>query len=66
MTPQQRTDIARYLDAFDFSGLFSDGRAYPETAQYFNTLDDLERIDWPLLEARDSRYDPEVPGKKER
>jgi len=29
-------------------------------------LDDLHRVDWPLLQARDFCHDPEDPGKKER
>ena len=36
MSPQQRKDIARYLAAFDFSGLFSDpslGWDWPETGK---------------------------------
>ena len=36
------------------------------TAEYFNNLDDLGRVDWPLLQAREFRHDPEDPGKKER
>jgi ssDNA thymidine ADP-ribosyltransferase, DarT len=46
--------------------VFTNQHAYPLTAQYFNTLGDLGRVDWPLLQARDFRHDPEDPGKKER
>ena len=46
--------------------VFTNQHAYPVTAEYFNTLDDLSRVDWPLLQARDFRHDPEDPGKKER
>jgi hypothetical protein len=46
--------------------VFTNQHAYPVTAEYFNNLDDLGRVDWPLLQARDFRHDPEDPGKKER
>lgn len=46
--------------------VFTNGHAYPETADYFNALDDLNHIDWRLLRSRDFRNDPEDPGKKER
>lgn len=46
--------------------VFTDRHAYVQTASFYNSLDDLERLDWPLLQARDFRNDPEDPGKKER
>ena len=46
--------------------VFTNQHAYPVTAEYFNNLEDLDRVDWPLLQARDFRHDPEDPGKKER
>lgn len=46
--------------------VFTDGHAYPISARYFNDIKDLGEIDWPLLQARDFRTDPEDPGKKER
>jgi hypothetical protein len=46
--------------------VFTNQHAYPVTAEYFNNLNDLGRVDWPLLQARDFRHDPEDPGKKER
>ena len=46
--------------------VFTNQHAYPVTAEYFNSLDDLDRVDWPLLRARDFKHDPEDPGKKER
>src|SRR2546422_9127894 len=32
--------------------VFTNQHAYPQAAEYFNTLDDLGRVDWPLLQAR--------------
>lgn len=46
--------------------VFTDRHAYPLTAEYYNELEDLNQIDWPLLQSRDFRHDPEDPGKKER
>ncbi len=46
--------------------VFTNQHAYPVTAEYFNSLDDLGRVDWPLLQAGDFCHDPEDPGKKER
>ncbi len=46
--------------------VFTNQHAYPVATQFFNRLEDLNRIDWPLLQARDFRHDPEDPGKKER
>ena len=46
--------------------VFTNQHAYPQAAEYFSSLDDLGRVDWPLLQSRDFRHDPEDPGKKER
>lgn len=46
--------------------VFTDQHAYPLAAAYFNKLEDLSRVDWPLLQRRDFKHDPEDPGKKER
>lgn len=46
--------------------VFTNQHAYPLAAEYFNTLDDLNRVDWPLLQSRSFKHDPEDPGKKER
>ena len=46
--------------------VFTNQHAYPAAAEYFNDLADLDRIDWPLLQSRDFRHDPDDPGRKER
>lgn len=46
--------------------VFTDRHAYMQAASFYNSLDDLNRVDWPLLQKRDFRNDPEDPGKKER
>jgi len=46
--------------------VFTDRHAYLQTASYYNETQDLKRVDWPLLQARDFRRDPDDPGKFER
>ena len=46
--------------------VFTDQHAYPVAASYFTSLNDLNRIDWGLLNRRDFKHDPDDPGKKER
>jgi hypothetical protein len=45
---------------------FTNQHAYPRMAQYFNELTHLDQIDWPILQNRDFKHDPDDPGKKER
>lgn len=46
--------------------LFTSSHAYSGLARYFGDLDHLDQIDWPLLQHRDFKRDPEDPGKLER
>ncbi len=46
--------------------VFTDRHAVLETAEFFNHLDRLDHIDWPRLQARDFKRDPDDPGKFER
>ena len=46
--------------------VFTNQHAYPAAAEYFSNLEDLDRIDWPLLQSRNFKHDPDDPGKKER
>jgi len=46
--------------------LFTDSHAYYQWANFYSDLADLGKIDWPLLQARDFRRDPEDPAKFER
>jgi hypothetical protein len=46
--------------------VFTNQHAYPVAAEFFSNLEDLNRIDWPILQARNFKHDPEDPGKKER
>ena len=46
--------------------VFTDRHAYVQAAQFSSDLADLDRIDWPLLQSRDFKRDPDDPGKCER
>jgi ssDNA thymidine ADP-ribosyltransferase, DarT len=48
------------------SFVFTDRHAYVRAARYFDSLEDLDNLDWPLLVRRDFSRDPEDPGKMER
>jgi len=45
---------------------FTDQHAYPPMADYFTDLSRLDQIDWPLLQSRNFKHDPDDPAKKER
>ena len=46
--------------------IFTNQHAYPAVAEYFTDLAHVGRIDWPLLQSRNFKHDPDDPGKKER
>jgi ssDNA thymidine ADP-ribosyltransferase, DarT len=46
--------------------VFTNQHAYPPMAKYFADLDRLGEVDWPLLQSRNFKHDPDDPGKKER
>lgn len=46
--------------------LFTDRHAYLVNAEYYNDLQDLNRLDWEILQNRDFKRDPDDPGKMER
>ena len=46
--------------------VFTNQHAYPPMAEYFVDLTQLDQIDWPLLQSRNFKHDPDDPGKKER
>lgn len=46
--------------------VFTDQHAYPRMASYYTNLDDLDQVDWDILNRRDFKHDPDDPGKKER
>lgn len=46
--------------------VFTDRHAYLLSAEYYNEVDDLVQIDWPLLQSKNFQRDPDDPGKIER
>ncbi|MGE0557348.1 MAG: DUF4433 domain-containing protein [Burkholderiales bacterium] len=46
--------------------VFTNQHALPDWADYYTDLADLKAIDWPLLQSRNFKNDPEDPQKKER
>jgi hypothetical protein len=46
--------------------LFTDSHAYYQWANYYDDLKHLSKVDWPLLQARDFKRDPDDPAKFER
>lgn len=46
--------------------MFSDRHAKLETAYFYTDQDDLDKIDWPILQARDFRRDNDDLEKIER
>lgn len=46
--------------------VFTDRHAYPPMARYFNDVAHLGEIDWPLLQARNFKRNPDDPEQIER
>lgn len=46
--------------------LFTDSHAFYRWANYHGDLAKLDQIDWPILQARDFKRDPDDPAKFER
>lgn len=46
--------------------VFTDGHAYYQWSNYYTDLAELDKIDWPSLQARDFRRDPNNLAKFER
>lgn len=57
----------RNINAQGLPFVFTDRHAYLVAAQPpFSNLDDLDKIDWPILQRSDFKRDPENPEKVER
>lgn len=46
--------------------VFTERHAVLEAAEFYDSLDRLDRIDWPRLQNRDFKRDPDNPAKFER
>lgn len=43
--------------------VFTNAHAYPDWTDYYSDLDSLNEIDWPILQRRDFKRDPDDPRK---
>lgn len=71
--PQRRNDeiviLVSSLHRVQESGhqfLFTDQHAYPPLTNYYNDLSHLDQIDWPLLQSRNFKRNPDDPLQFER
>ena len=48
------------------TAVFSDRHAYLHAVQFFHSLDDLDKIDWTLLQRKDFKRDVDDPEKTDR
>ncbi len=55
-----------YLIEQGIQFVFTDRHAYPRLARYFNNIEHLSEVDWPLLQARDFTRNPDDPEQIER
>ena len=46
--------------------LFTNQHAYPPTTDYYDNINDLDNIDWPLLQNRNFKRNPDDPLQFER
>lgn len=53
----------RLIAAQGLTWLFTDTHANNSVVKYFNRLQDLDRLDWRILQTRDFKRDPDDPGK---
>ena len=56
----------RHLDKTNVEFVFSDRHAYLEMAEFFADLNELQKIDWPKLRARNFRRRPDDPEAFDR
>jgi hypothetical protein len=54
------------IDDVGLPFLFTDSHAYYRWANFYRDLAHLDRIDWPLLQRRDFRRNPDDPAQFER
>ncbi|KMY02233.1 hypothetical protein V476_14190 [Pseudomonas syringae KCTC 12500] len=46
--------------------VFTNAHAYPDWTDYYSELASLDQIDWPIIQRRDFKRDPDDPRKMER
>ena len=56
----------RFVAELGLCYLFTNCHAYYKWAQFYSGFGDLDKIDWPILQARNFSRDPDDPAKFER
>ena len=56
----------RHIAGLGLPFLFTDSHAFYQWADFYADLADLDKVDWPLLQRRDFKRDPDDPAKFER
>lgn len=56
----------RKLEEMGYPYVFTDSHAYYMWANFYADLAHLGEVDWPLIQSRDFKRDPDDPGKFER
>lgn len=56
----------RHIDQQGLPYLFTDCHAYYQWANFYDDLADLDKIDWPLLQQRNFKRNPDDPAQFER
>lgn len=56
------SSLRRVAD-MDLPFLFTDSHANNNLAGYWSDLNDLDKVDWKILQSRDFKRDPDDPGK---
>lgn len=54
------------LIELNYPFVFTDSHAYYMWSSYYSGIEHLDKVDWPLIQARDFKRDPDDPGKFER
>ena len=54
------------VKALQLDFVFTDRHAYPPLAKYFNDTDHIGEVDWPLLQTRNFKRNPDDPEQIER
>lgn len=55
-----------YLTQHQVQWIFTDRHAYLQAAQFYDSVENLDTIDWPMLQQRDFKRDPNHPERFER
>ncbi|WP_439153572.1 type II toxin-antitoxin system toxin DNA ADP-ribosyl transferase DarT [Xenorhabdus littoralis] len=54
------------LNKMNVSFIFTDSHAYYMCSNFYSDIADLGKIDWPIIQAKDFKRDPNDPAKFER